>query len=160
MMTCDDVQLAVSADETTAETSAHLKTCATCDGFSRDHLAAKAARHLEPRLRTRLRRRLVLFRGLTVLLAVVGVSAFGVLRPTPVAHEPVIAAPTAPPRVETELVVAAPADHDREWNAFVSLSQQLEHDLHRDVTTSDATYAAFGALPQWLAPSSTLTLEN
>lgn len=157
-MTCDDVQHAVSADETTSETAAHLQTCATCDGFSRDHLAAKAARHLEPRLRTRLRRRVVLFRGLTVLLAVVGVSAFAVLRP--VVHEPVIASPAPFPRVETELVVAAPADHDREWNAFVSLSQQLEHDLHRDVTTSDAAYAAFGALPQWLAPSSTLTLEN
>lgn len=157
-MTCDDVQLAVSADETTSETSAHLETCVTCSGFASDHLAAKAARHLEPRLRTRLRRRVVLFRGLTVLLAVVGVSAFAVLRPTPVLDEPLIATPA--PRVETELVVAAPAEHDREWNAFVSLSQQLEHDLHRDVTTSDATYAAFGALPQWLAPSSTLTLEN
>lgn len=159
-MTCDDVQHAVSADETTSETAAHLQTCATCDGFSRDHLAAKAARHLEPRLRTRLRRRVVLFRGLTVLLAVVGVSAFAVLRPSSVSDQPVIAEPTPAPRVETELVVAAPADHDREWNAFVSLSQQLEHDLHRDVSTSDATYAAFGALPQWLAPSSTLTLEN
>ena len=157
-MTCDDVQHAVSADEPTLETAAHLKTCATCDGFASDHLAAKAARHLEPRLRTRLRRRVVLFRGLTVLLAVVGVSGFAVLRPAPAVNEPVIAEPTPALRVETELV--ASADHDREWSAFVSLSQQLEHDLHRDVTTSDATYAAFGALPQWLAPSSTPTLEN
>lgn len=159
-MTCDDVQHAVSADEPTSETAAHLKTCATCDGFASDHLAAKAARHLEPRLRTRLRRRVVLFRGLTVLLAVAGVSGFAVLRPAPAVNEPVIAAPTPPLRVETELVASVPADHDREWSAFVSLSQQLEHDLHRDVTTSDATYAAFGALPEWLAPSSTLTLEN
>ncbi len=159
-MTCDDAQLAIGADELNAETSAHLATCATCSGFVRDHLAAKAARHLEPRLRTRLRRRVVLFRGITVLLAVAGVSTFAVLRPAPVLDEPVIAEPTPAPRVETELVVVAPADHDREWNALVSLSQQLERDLHRDVSTSDATYAAFGALPQWLAPSSTLTLEN
>ena len=159
-MTCDDVQRAVGADELSAETSAHLTTCSTCSGFAGDHLAAKAARHLEPRLRTRLRRRVVLFRGLTVLLAVVGVSAFAVLRPTPVVSEPVIARPADAPRAESELVVVTPVDHDREWNALVSLSQHLEHDLHRDVATSDATYAAFGALPQWLAPSSTLTLEN
>lgn len=159
-MTCEDAQLAIGADELNDETSVHLATCSSCSGFARDHLAAKAARHLEPRLRTRLRRRVVLFRGVTVLLAVVGVSTFAVLRPAVVLEAPVIAEPTPAPRVETELAVAAPVDHDREWSALVSLSQQLEHDLHRDVTTSDATYAAFGALPQWLAPSSTLTLEN
>lgn len=151
-MSCDDVQRALVGGDATPAVVAHVKTCVECQAFQR----AARLRHVEPQLPTRVRRQAVVVRA-ALLAAVVlaGVVTFGVTRtrPAPVAHvEPIV----TPAPLETRLVVAAPIDEEREWQAFASLAHELDAQLHRDVTTSDATYAPFGALPSWVAPSSTL----
>ncbi len=163
-MSCDDIQQALVGDDTTPALLEHVKTCAGCQDFQR---AARPWR-LEPRLPTRVQRRAVVVRA-ALAMAVVLVGVVGVTRTQPapvVGVEPVAATRT----LETQPVAAPPTDDQREWHALASLTHELEAQLHRDVTTSDATYAPFGALPSWVAPSSTLfpmssatsltTLEN
>lgn len=156
-MSCDDVQQALVGDDATPAMLDHVKTCVACQRFQR--LATR--RHLEPQLSTRVRRQAVVVRAaLLVALVLAGVVTVALTRPQPspvVSVEPVAAARP----LETQLVVI---DEAREWQALTALSHELDAQLHRDVTVSDATYAPFGALPSWVAPSSTLTtftsLEN
>lgn len=151
-MSCDDVQRALVGGDTTPAVLEHLKSCVECQGFQR----AARLRHVEPQLPTRVRRQTVVVRAaLAVAVVLAGVVSFGVTRtqPAPVAVVEPVAAPRA---LETRLVAAAPTDEEREWHALASLTHELDAQLHRDVTTSDATYAPFGALPSWVAPQSTL----
>lgn len=154
-MSCDDVQQALVGDEATPAMLDHVATCAECGAFRR---LTTQRPQLEPQLPTRVRRQAVVVRAaVLVALVLAGVVTVALTRtaPTPVAIvEPVV----APRALETQLVVI---DEAREWQALASLSHELDAQLHRDVTVSDATYAPFGALPSWVAPSSTLTsLEN
>ena len=150
-MSCDDVQQALVGDDATPTMLDHVKTCVECQRFQR---LATQRRHLEPQLPTRVRRQAVVVRAsLLVALVLAGVVTVALTStaPPPIATvEPV----TAPRPLETQLVVI---DEAREWQALTALSHELDAQLHRDVTVSDATYAPFGALPSWVAPSSTLT---
>jgi hypothetical protein len=162
MTSCDDVERALVAGDAGDAVQAHLTGCAGCRAFEAAQRAAHHARHLELRLRTRPRRSAVVRRAAVVALALVAVTSAGVWSsraPTSTATAP---EPLAPTRLETSLTAAAPEpDHAREWAALVTFTQTLDDTLYRDVTTSDATYTAFGALPRWVAPQSTLTaLEN
>ncbi len=156
-MSCDDVQQALVGDDPTPAMLDHVKTCVACQRFQR---VATQRRHLEPQLPTRVRRQVVVRAVLVAAIVLAGVVTVTLTRPAP---PPVaIAEPVVAPRpLETQLVVV---DEAREWQALASLSHELDAQLHRDVTVSDATYAPFGALPSWVAPSSTLTtftsLEN
>jgi hypothetical protein len=66
-----------------------------------------------------------------------------------------VTTPTLPETSVRALPVVASADE--EWAAFADFTSTLDADLRREVSTHDTTYAAFGALPQWVAPGSTLT---
>lgn len=161
MTTCDDVQRAMTAGDEDETTRAHLVQCPDCRAFELAHRAARHARHVEPRLPTRVRRRAVVSRAALVSMLVAGLVGAGLWSSgapasTATAPEPGLALP------ETSLTAAPRApDHDEEWAALVAFTHGLDDTLYRDVTTSDATYAAFGALPRWVAPQSTLTaLEN
>jgi len=153
-VSCDDVQQALVGDDATPAMLDHVTTCVECQRFQR--LATQ--RHLGPQLPTRVRRQAVVVRAaVLVALVLAGVVTVALTRtaPSPVAIVEPVVAPRPP---ETQLVVI---DEAREWQALASLSHELDAQLHRDVTISDATYTPFGALPSWVAPSSTLTsLEN
>lgn len=149
-MSCDDVQQALVGDDATPSMLDHVKTCVVCQRFQR--LATQ--RHVEPQLPTRVRRQAVIVRAsLLVALVLAGVVAVALTRPQP-SPVAIVEPVTSPRPLETQLVVI---DEAREWQALATLSHELDAQLHRDVTVSDATYAPFGALPSWVAPSSTLT---
>lgn len=150
-MSCDDVQRALVGEDATPAMLEHAKTCAACRDFRR----ATERPHLEPQLPTRVRRQAVVARAaLVAAVLLAGVVTVGLWRTDPPPIAVVEPGPAAGP-LETRLVVATVTDEEREWHALVSLTHQLDAQLHRDVTTNDAAYAPFGALASWVAPSST-----
>lgn len=150
MTTCELHQLAML--DGTADL-AHPTSCDACREFSSAHHAATALASRQPLRTTRPRTRAIIVRGVTLAIAVV-VLVTGLFTRDP--RE----VPLQPLAAETELRVA-PSDEAAEWTNLAGLAGGLQGDLHRDLSATDSTYTSFGALSQWVAPSSTLTaLEN
>ena len=149
-MTCELVQRAIVAGE--PADAGHLAACSACQAFEAAHRAALDLAAIEPRRAHRVRRAPVMARG-ALLLALVTASALVVGRRSERTEEPAVALPTTWARGETELTVEA-IDHAQEWAALVQLHEGLAADLHRDLSITDHTYSSFGALSQWLAPTS------
>ncbi|MBL8918758.1 MAG: hypothetical protein JNJ54_07875 [Myxococcaceae bacterium] len=161
MRTCEDFERAIISGDGGDALGAHLAGCAGCRRFAAAHRAAGGVRHLEPRLRARHARTAVVRRASLVavlLIALLSAGLWSSRAPTSTATAPEALVPALP---ETARAASPAPDDERDWAALVAFTQTLDDTLYRDVTTNDATYAAFGALPRWVAPQSTLTaLEN
>lgn len=154
MTTCDLTQQAML--DGTHDAHGHLATCPSCRDFEAGHRSARGLAAITPVAGSRPRKRQILARGVLLVSTVVGLFALNAAREVDRFDAPLPALAS-----ETALRADSLADPHHEWARLVNLAHDVSSELHRDVATTDPTYTSFGALSQWVAPSSRLTaLEN